>query len=226
MQKLLSLGCKIKTLDGLHSKIYCNESHVIIGSSNASSNGLASDEKQFSGNVEANVLIGEGSFVRSVNTWFDDHWKMPSAQPVTTTLISESKPIWLRNSAARRQFTSGLLSHVRQNPTLLGRIKARVVYYPVDGGSERAASTFNLHGRSQYSDAELHFLKGDLPYYDDQVGWNIQPGDVLLDFECPKPKGRATFYGIWKVRKCHETNCINESNQACLCSVSSMNSRR
>lgn len=201
MQKLLSLGCQIKTIDGLHSKIYCNESHVIIGSSNASSNGLASNEKQFSGNVEANVLIAEGSFVRDVNRWFDDHWMMPSALPVTTMLISEAKPIWLQNCAARRQFATGLLSRARQHPSLVRTIKARVIYYPVDSGSERAYSTFNLRGRSKYSDAELHFLNGDLPYYDDQVGWDVQPGDVFLDFECPKPKGRATFYGIWKVRE-------------------------
>lgn len=201
MQNLLRLGCKIKTIDGLHSKIYCNGDQVVIGSSNASSNGLASDLNRFSGNVEANALIIERSFVDAVHRWFDEHWKISSTRSVTPTLIAESKPIWLKNSSVHRQFVNGLLSQMRQDPEMVRKVRARVVYYHMNSGSASAQSTFNLHGRAQYSDAEWRFLNGDLPFYEDHAGWDVKPGDVFLDFQCSKPKARAIFDGIWRVRK-------------------------
>lgn len=201
MHKLLSLGCEIKTIDGLHSKIYCNADQVLIGSSNASSNGLASNTKQFSGNVEANALVTERPFVDAVHKWFDEHWSLPSTQSVTTTLVEESKPIWLTNSAMTRQLTNGLLSEIRQHPGFAQKLKARVIFYVFDKGSASAERAYNLQGRARYSDAELRFFADVLPYYEDRGGWNVHPGDVFLDFECSKPKGRATFYGIWRVRK-------------------------
>lgn len=200
MQALLDLGCEIKTIDGLHSKIYSTESQVVIGSSNASSNGLASAGRFFSGNVEANVLIDEPAFVKAVNRWHDEHWELQSARSVTAPLVKEAKPIWLKNSAAHRQSATGLLAQTRRNPSLSKSLKARVLYYTLNDGSVSAQRTFSKLGRTQYSDAEWRLLNGELPYFDDQIGWPVKPGEVFLDFECSKVKGRATFYGIWRVR--------------------------
>ncbi|MGM5022182.1 phospholipase D family protein [Tardiphaga sp. 367_B4_N1_1] len=201
MQGLLDLGCEIKTIDGLHSKIYCSHSQVVIGSSNASSNGLATSGKYFSGNVEANVLIEETSFLERVHRWFDEYWELPAARRVTSALVLEAKPIWLKNAAMHRQFAAGLLTQLRQQSKLIKAIKARVIFYTGEGGSTSAQNTFNKHGRIQYSDAEWRLLGNEIPYYEDWDGWNVQPGEVFLDFGCSKPKGRATFYGIWRVRK-------------------------
>lgn len=200
IRKLLKLGCHVRTIDGLHSKIYANEVSVLIGSSNASSNGLASSGTQSSGNIEANALIRDKAFVRSALAWFDQQWALPSACEVTNELVTEATPIWERNSKVRRQTAKGLLAHVQKQPHTVSKIRARVLFFDSDPTSKEANVTFEREGQPQYSDDELRLIGDAFPFYEDTTGWEIEPGEVLIEFQTNRSRS-ATFCGIWRVRK-------------------------
>src|SRR4051812_46625819 len=56
LQGLLDMGVKLKTRDRLHAKVYLTRACAIVGSANASANGLG-EEGQEAGNIEAAVEL-------------------------------------------------------------------------------------------------------------------------------------------------------------------------
>jgi hypothetical protein len=81
----------IKWFNGLHSKVYILPSYVVVGSANASSNGLG-DESMQASNMEAAVLVSHGNFRSSVERWFDDLWT--SASDLTDADMPRIRDLW------------------------------------------------------------------------------------------------------------------------------------
>lgn len=74
LEAILQLGFPIKTIRGLHSKVYLLPSVAIVGSANASANGLGNEGAE-SMNEEAAVSFREAALVYDVQKWFEDLWK-------------------------------------------------------------------------------------------------------------------------------------------------------
>jgi HKD family nuclease len=81
----------IKWFKGLHSKVYITPSYVVVGSANASSNGLG-DELVQANNIEAAVLVSHGDFRSSVEEWFDELWT--SASDLTDADMPRIRDLW------------------------------------------------------------------------------------------------------------------------------------
>jgi hypothetical protein len=195
------LGYKVKTIDGLHAKIYCSSSAVIVGSSNASRNGLQYEADQMSGNIEANVLIRDPKFVQRVSAWFDDYWKSKLATAVDVDLISEARPLFIRNSQASRQGTPGLVDRLRSDSKLIKKIKANVIFYMDEDVSPEATKTYDLEAAASYSEADRRANGGGCPFYEDKTNnWVVKPETIFLDFTVPSQGKRPSFGGIWQVR--------------------------
>jgi len=62
---------KVRMLDGLHAKVWLTEKAAIVGSSNASANGLGQEGWETSGLIEANYLIEDKIALKSIDKWFD-----------------------------------------------------------------------------------------------------------------------------------------------------------
>lgn len=92
--ELLSLAkcSKLKTHPRLHAKVYWTPNGVIIGSSNASTNGLWTEGTAARGWHEANFLIREKSVIEDVGGWFEREWD--EANRVTKTMIEAARPLW------------------------------------------------------------------------------------------------------------------------------------
>jgi predicted acylesterase/phospholipase RssA len=80
---------QIKHLPRLHSKVYLSEQAVIVGSANASSNGLG--DYDVAENVEAAILTDDTPILLEVRSWFQQQWV--HAEPVTDKLIKASNRI-------------------------------------------------------------------------------------------------------------------------------------
>lgn len=82
----------LKTHPQLHAKVYWTRQAVIIGSSNASTNGLWGEPGAFDGWREANVLSTDPSLIAEVETWFEERWDQSIG--VTDELLKAAQPLW------------------------------------------------------------------------------------------------------------------------------------
>jgi hypothetical protein len=83
---------KIKTHAQLHAKLYWSPTGVVVGSSNASANGLVVDADVAKGWREVNILFDQQDQVRRAGERFDALWKQ--AKPITKILLDEADLKW------------------------------------------------------------------------------------------------------------------------------------
>ena len=79
---LLKAGVSVRYFNKLHAKLYCTPAGIIIGSSNASSNGLGSEGQELSGNVELDAAVSSPAFTKAAEKWFDKRWAKAVDQEV------------------------------------------------------------------------------------------------------------------------------------------------
>jgi PLD-like domain len=91
VQKMKKLGFNLRTHPRLHAKVYLAKRAVIIGSANASANGLAMSEG-FSSLREANIITDESTVLNDARMWFDKIWK--EAHNITDLDIKEARRLW------------------------------------------------------------------------------------------------------------------------------------
>jgi PLD-like domain len=71
IKRLKESKVNVRQCDTLHGKVYLFDDVLIVGSSNASGNGLALQGAELSGWHEANVLIEDAGIYRAASEWFD-----------------------------------------------------------------------------------------------------------------------------------------------------------
>src|SRR5205085_9503170 len=69
---LLKPSVQVRSHPRLHAKLYIAGRHVIVGSSNASANGLTLEGDELAGWVEANALSDDPAFLNSSIALFED----------------------------------------------------------------------------------------------------------------------------------------------------------
>ncbi len=86
---------QVKTLSGLHAKVWICESQVIVGSANVSANGLGFDDRvSQEGNMEAAIEVDQMKFAEEVKSWFNEQWER--AEPVDASKIQTARERWKR----------------------------------------------------------------------------------------------------------------------------------
>lgn len=78
VQCLLDKNVQVRTLKNFHAKIWICDDVVIVGSANASSNGLGFFNDKTS-NTEAAICVTDKSFAHEARQWFDDQWNHKKA---------------------------------------------------------------------------------------------------------------------------------------------------
>jgi hypothetical protein len=91
---------RVKTCDRLHAKVWLTDEAAVIGSSNASANGLGYDGDEVAGLVEANILVDVGPTLAEITRWFDDK-VVPGARPITDADLKRARPRWKERRARR-----------------------------------------------------------------------------------------------------------------------------
>ena len=205
--KLRRLGTNVKTSDGMHAKVWVRGDSVIVGSANVSANGLGFDDKGVTiGNHEAAVLIHDGRFAESVNSWFDELWENDGE------FVNDDHIDWARNRWQIRK-NSGDKKPVSSRTSLLQRVRelkasnkgfenVKVLVYengeysnPVEKYLESDAleEHFPLTALSQASSRRSCWECFD-------KSWRFEIDDVYLDFSYPQgTKTGLKFNGIWRI---------------------------
>lgn len=185
--ELLSLAkcSNLKTHPRLHAKVYWTPNGVIIGSSNASTNGLWTEGAPARGWHEANVLICDDSVIQDVGEWFEREWD--DAVRVTKTMIEAARPLWEhgkrgapRGRPLQKSLTDAFLVD-RTNPAW-GRIMVCVYVEPLsDEGQKLYDNTTEANAALAGADA-----------YEDWEG--LEAKQFVIDVNGIQPKPRVSFY--------------------------------
>ncbi len=189
----------VRSLDDLHAKVWMSGGSVIVGSANASINGLGY-ERGAPLNFEASVWIQDNEVAQETENWFNDLWN--KAKSINADDISSVKPVWkMRQLGDHRQQAKTLLEALNQKPYPSVLKKARVVAYSSDYISKKAKDTFEKKDSSTYTDKELGVYPDEYPFYEDDSDWPVNPGDIILNFEWPRRKTVPKDWSIWRVRR-------------------------
>ena len=193
IQEVRDLGIKVKTHPRLHAKIYATEAVAIIGSSNASTNGLTVEGDSALGWKEANVLTDDAKVVADALTYFEELWNDPEARPVTKTEI--------KAALARSRVKAFALLYPPRAKTLIAACRKHpevfenVIVYPYaaplsDCARERLAD-FRRRATEPQSGS-------DEPKFRD--AWGYEDGDIpkgvwIIDLDCKSTRSKPKIWG-------------------------------
>lgn len=189
---------KIRTRDGLHAKAWITDVGCVLGSSNASANGLGQEADETKGLVEANLAYPKPSpeDVANWERWFEEQaWT--GSKVIDDAMIEEARLRWSRRRAERDR--PGSLTDRRNAlvPRLLSEpdyFKDKqftvVIYVSGDPGPESNAALAAAQD-------ELHDTTGTIiGCYADR---EFEPGTVVLDIHWDLENGKAKEPSLWQI---------------------------
>lgn len=173
----------------LHGKVYLTGDAVILGSSNASANGLVVEDDALAGWAEANIVSWDPVFRARAESWCQD--RVAAAQPIEAVDLRRAEKAWrLRRKMApmRGGRTTDLLKAVRRDPRHPIWSSVKIVLW-TQYASAAAEQEFKQARRGGA-------VAEGTDYYE---GWKgtLVPGDWLADYQLGE--GPAAFTGYWNV---------------------------
>jgi len=82
----------VKVVERLHAKAYVTSTQALVGSANASANGLGWEGKEATSWHELGMLTDDRAVVRDTQKWFDDQWTL--AEPVSESKLKKAAAEW------------------------------------------------------------------------------------------------------------------------------------
>lgn len=177
----------IKTCDRLHAKAWITDHGAVIGSSNASANGLGDEGVETIGLIEANIYATDSALLQSLNQWFDTTvWQR--ARLIKEVDFERACELWKRRRGDRPLRSSrSLLAALKDAPASLADRNLLVWLYRDNYRSNEAEAELKL-AMEELEDKNLDCWEGaDAP-----------PGAHILDFHLQR-NGKAKFTGLWRV---------------------------
>jgi HKD family nuclease len=193
---------ELRTQHNLHAKVYFSNNQAIIGSSNASANGLSLEDAEVTGYIEASVTTNDEKIITSINSWFEELWKY--AREIDDSLLEESRKKWKnwRNNRPYREnpenpqmATESLLAALRDHPEIF---KDRNIYfYPCRYSMSHEAG-------EAFSEAQEEYLGTEIDGYEcGDDGEDGYPENSYLIVLYYGPRGGFRYRGICKTNSPH-----------------------
>jgi hypothetical protein len=164
--KMLSRNAKIWTKDGFHAKVYLTQDEAVIGSANASANGLCEEDNELEGAQEAAVSVRDGQTLLRVRQWFDA--QLVTAHRVGIKEVKTYRANWRarRQERPQRQFSPTLLGTLDKNSELLRDRPIRFLAYENGGVSTSAKKVYNKTSLFTTAQKKWYERIGMYPFYE------------------------------------------------------------
>lgn len=172
----------------LHGKVYWTPRGVVVGSSNASTNGLAVEDG-LNGWAEANVFSDDSKLIATTLAWFEARKKI--AYEVTDIHLHLAENIWngrMQSAPTGLKLAGDLGAAVRSHPKHPAWTKIKLAIYSEGLSTEGKEALKD----DRNANSALHEYGAYENWHDE-----IDAGDWLLDFEMEGEK--VTFGGYWSV---------------------------
>lgn len=184
--RMSAMGVLLRHSNTLHSKVYLFPDRVIIGSSNASSNGLSFQEGEIGGWQEANVLSSNPKLLEQVSNW----WSNLTAAPVDDSAIDEAREAWSRrrSSISLKAPSRSLLKEMQRSRSFFDGKQVYLVVYSTEMDDEGIRG---LEAAQEEYGSTLGAFQG----------WSELPTDCHLVCFWRGPRGGLVPDGIWQRRR-------------------------
>lgn len=191
-------GATIKTFDRLHAKVFLGKGAAIIGSANASSNGLNLEGSEVKGWEEAGVFIKDERVIQEVGNWFDNIWNDDSrTKLIGKDDINKAKDFWDKRRRTREWppnangLTEEFTKLIFERPELAKDRPLYLVFY------RKAASQEARDRFQQCLDQKVNeYARANFSFYE---CWPELPrGVALIDFHYG-PQGGLRYEGTWEI---------------------------
>jgi len=199
IQRLMELeNVEVRTDWRLHGKVYLTPRALVMGSSNASSNGLVVEGAAALGWAEANIESKDPDLRGQLSEWC--HSRFSEALKIGPEQLNLAREAWnarKRFSPVRGGLTSNLLELVKRQPDHPAFKNIKVVQW-ARSASKNAGKIFEEAVRND----------GALTGTDIYEGWgsDMAIGDWLVDFDVSKRS--PDFTGYWKVVHIDDENDV------------------
>ncbi|MFP1132937.1 hypothetical protein [Asticcacaulis sp. W401b] len=187
IRKLMTLCDKgeVRSLPSLHAKVYWTPEGVLLGSSNASSNGLAVEGAPNKSWVEANMLIRDPAIIATIGQWFER--QLPDSYEIEDSHLMLAAEVWKKRKRAAptaTRLTSDLLEAFRRAPNSSEWAKVRVIFW-----SEP------LSAKGKKEEEREREQRPVLEGYDCYEDWkDIEAGEQIVEFKVQSRNGKFTGY--------------------------------
>jgi hypothetical protein len=176
IRELIRRGHGVRSDPRLHGKIYLGKGKTIIGSSNASANGLALEGNELKNWIEANVLTDDAEIVRRSSAQFERSWAR--SEEITETMLRKAESDFRtrrRVAPIIGQTDPDLLTALSEAPQMF---RNRNIYLVI----------YRAHDRDDLPDARRGFAEDD---------WaaSLEDGSDYICFYYG-PRGGLTFAGL------------------------------
>ncbi|OCC25306.1 hypothetical protein MB02_01130 [Croceicoccus estronivorus] len=187
----------------LHAKVYWTPEKACIGSSNASTNGLAVEGTNLTGWSEANIQVSDRNLIKEIEDWFDNQASPENAYEIDEAAIKRAEVVWRRRSRSAPPgvpLNRNLLSAFRAAPNHPAWNSVRVLLWSDD---------IDEDGRNEEEQAKN---AGWVPRdYDCYQGWGnaFRSGEYLIEFDLSSDKAKYTsIYQVPSPMLASETLCF------------------
>jgi len=207
----------LKARDQLHAKVYWTSEIAIVGSANASTNGLGEEERE-PGKLEAALEITEASTLDEIRAWFETEWE--SGELVDADLLEQVRPLWkgVRQNRPRRGERGTILEVLRKRPEFFKDLPIQIIAYERTDRSRADYKKFESIAPDLYLSTDLARFekKGELPFYADDYSWGVSPGDYIVDYSHSGQPSQLRYGGMWRVRQEHAFHSVGKKRRIVL----------
>jgi hypothetical protein len=181
---------RVLTRDSLHAKVWITDVGAILGSSNASANGLGHEGQEVEGLIEAN-LVADSSCTEEIASWrrWYQNQARTGAETITDPMLRTAEERWRLRRVGRDVggAAGSLLEKIRQEPIYFRDKRFIITIYKHDYQSKEA---HKLH-----REAKQESFLSDVDFYE---GWHVGPSTFILDFDWNPKQKTAKLEGLYQ----------------------------
>ena len=205
IEQLQRIGLTVRTLDRLHAKVWIGGNDVIVGSANASHNGLpGDDEAATNASIEAAMLSQDRRLARQLAAWFENQWS--ASRAIKQRHLDHARDLWSRrHRSGGRGFATPLTEKILDPDSFERFACLRILAYLAADVSPEAVEYVSQNAGRYFTDAEWEDFGDECPWYESPRAdseWAPPTGTVYADFTCTPQGGKFTFKGFWQIRDC------------------------
>jgi hypothetical protein len=206
LKLLLKSNVQIRALTKLHAKVYWTPNGVVVGSANASTNGLGLEDTDGAGLIEAALHSSERKIIDDVNRWFEKMWGVAGPNNVDEKTLARIKPLWKERRGLRpfQPSTKSLFETLIADSSFFEDRPIRLIAYRYTDESEAAKKNYAKRKDELFSqrDQGKYIKSGTNPFYEAYTDWPVSPGEYFVDCEIVDvgAHGKIAYCGLWKVR--------------------------
>lgn len=179
-------GNNIKTNNNIHAKVYLTDKGVVLGSSNASTNGLGSEGSKSEVLNEMNIKIENVDKIKNLEKWYNSIES--KSRNITKSDLDEAKLLYRKIKNILPLKDGSIIDLAANDPSEFDGRDIEVWVWDRPEASASAYRHFEIEKKNWKND--------DLTFYE-ECG-DLKPGSIIIDIDMKSNPISVSFFQIIK----------------------------